>query len=169
MTYPAHPLDPRPSCDAVRWLVSRELRPSDARESWARGLTATLKVGLHFDVVQLPSGIVERGIHGIRDRDGIENHFHAVGITSAVIASRSQTAYSLLVPPGTSQNWKEPGTKCIGIDHPVNYLGVPVPTRREPPGAYWLLPPPEDDRILCDPAKIRTLTGKARERQGRTG
>ncbi|MFF4403421.1 hypothetical protein [Streptomyces sp. NPDC001404] len=154
---------------ATLWLVSRELRPSDARESWEKGITATLQVGLHFDVVQLPSGITERGIRGIRDRDGIENHFRAVGITSAVIVSRSQTAYSLLVPPGTSRDWKEPGTKCIGIDHPVNYLGVPVPTRREPPGAYWLLTAPEDDRMLCDPAKIRTLIGKARERQGRTG
>ncbi|MFF4406614.1 hypothetical protein [Streptomyces sp. NPDC001404] len=169
MTYPNDTADPSFQLPAALWLVSRELRPSDARESWSRGTAATLKVGLHFDVVQLFSGIVERGIRGIKDRDGIENHFRAVGITSAVIVSRSQTAYSLLVPPGTSQNWKEPGAKCIGIDHLINYLGVPVPTRREPPGAHWLLPAPEDDHMLCDPTKVRMLIGKTRERQGRTG
>ncbi|MFF4405846.1 hypothetical protein ACMATS_26830 [Streptoverticillium reticulum] len=169
MTYPNSSADPTLSYGPALWLVSRELRPSDARESWARGMTATLKVGLHFDVVQLPSGIVERGIHGIRDRDAIENHFRTTGITSAVIASRTQTRYSLLVPPGTFRDWATPGTQCIGIEHPVNYLGVPVPTRREPPGAYWLLPAPEDDLMLCAPASIRELVGKASDRRSPTG
>ncbi|GHF21739.1 hypothetical protein GCM10010359_24140 [Streptomyces morookaense] len=167
MTYSAQPIDPRVSGGAAAlWLVSRETRPSDARESWARGMTATLQVGLHFDVVQLPSGVVERGIHGIKDQAGIQDHFLAVGITSAVIVSRTQARYFLLVPPRTSRDWSEPGTQCIGADHPVNYLGVPAPTRREPPGAYWLLPAPDDSRMLCDPMKVRVLIGKSKHRQG---
>ncbi|MFF4403856.1 hypothetical protein [Streptomyces sp. NPDC001404] len=169
MTAPHNPSDPAFSMEAALWLVSRELRPLDARESWRRGVTATLMVGLHFDVVHLPAGIVERGIDGVTDRDAIHNHFRTAGITSAVIVSRTQTRYSLLVPPGTSQVWREPGVQCIGIDHPINYLGVPVPTRREPPGAYWLMPAPEDDRMLCDPVNIRLLIGKARARRGQTG
>ncbi|MCC2278018.1 hypothetical protein LKL35_21705 [Streptomyces sp. ET3-23] len=129
-------------------------------------MTATLQVGLHFDVVRLPSGVVERGIHGIKDQAGIQDHFLAVGITSAVVVSRTQTRYFLLVPPRTSRDWSEPGTQCIGADHPVNYLGVPARTRREPPGAHWLLPAPDDSRMLCDPMKVRVLIGKSKHRQG---
>lgn len=153
---------------AALWLVSRERRPDDARESWRRGVAATLQVGMHFDVVQVPSGIVENGMCGVKDRAAIQNHFRAVGITSAVIVSRTRTRYCLLVPPDTAQDWAEPGTQCIGRHHPTNYLGVPAPTRREPPGTHWLMPAPEDNGMLCDPANIRLLVGKAGRRQGQT-
>ncbi len=166
MTYVNRPAEPTLYLSAALWLVSRECRPSDARESWMQCMPAMLQVGLHFDVVQLPSGIVERGIDGVRDREGIEDHFRTIGITSAVIVSRTQTRYFLLVPPRTSRDWSEPGTQCIGADHPVNYLGVPAPTRREPPGAYWLLPAPDDSRMLCDPVKVRVLIGTSKHRQG---
>ncbi|MGW1195815.1 hypothetical protein ACWD4B_08125 [Streptomyces sp. NPDC002536] len=121
---------------------------------------------MHFDVVQLPSGIVENGICGIKDQTAIADHFRAVGITSAVIVSRTQTRYCLLVPPNAARDWAEPGTQCIGSEHPTNYLGVPAPTRREPPGAYWLMPAPEDSHMLCDPANVRLLISKAGRRQG---
>ncbi|MCC2274781.1 hypothetical protein LKL35_04910 [Streptomyces sp. ET3-23] len=127
-------------------------------------MTATLRVGMHFDVVQLPSGIVENGMRGIKDQAAVADHFRAAGITSAVIVSRTQTRYFVLVPPGTARDWAEPGTQCIGSEHRTDYLGVPTPTRREPPGAYWLMPAPDDGRMLCDPANIRLLIGKARKR-----
>ncbi|NVK77700.1 hypothetical protein [Streptomyces morookaense] len=168
MPNPNTPTDPNLHLPAALWLVSRERRPLDARESWTSGAPATLKVGLHFDVVHLPSSVVERGIDGITDRDAIRHHFRTAGLTSAVIVSRSQTRYSVLVPPGASRDWAEPGIPCIGIESPINYVGVPVPTRREPPGSYWLMPAPDDECMLCDPANIRLLIGKARARQGRT-
>ncbi|MFF4404149.1 hypothetical protein [Streptomyces sp. NPDC001404] len=168
MTHPTLPIDPRLCQGAALWLVSRELRPGDARESWMRGVVATLQVGLHFDVVQLPSGIVENGICGIKDRVAIVDHFRMAGLTHSVIISRTQTRYFLLVPPNTYQDWAEPGTQCIGRDHPTNYLGVPAPAHREPPGAHWLMPAPEDNGMLCDPANIRLLVGKAGRRQGQT-
>ncbi|MEU7167893.1 hypothetical protein AB0A70_25160 [Streptomyces morookaense] len=165
MTHPTLPIDPRLCQGAALWLVSRELRPSDARESWMRGVVATLQVGLHFDVVQLPSGVVENGICGIKNQATIADHFRTAGLTSSVIVSRTQTRYFLLVPPNTYQDWTEPGTQCIGREHPTSYVGVPAPTRREPPGAYWLMPAPEDDSMLCDPVNVRLLVGKDRRRQ----
>ncbi|MCC2277296.1 hypothetical protein LKL35_18000 [Streptomyces sp. ET3-23] len=52
---------------------------------------------------------MERGIHGVRGRAAIDDHFRTAGITSVVIASRTLTRYSLLVSPGTFRDWAVPG------------------------------------------------------------
>ncbi|MEV5506003.1 hypothetical protein [Streptomyces orinoci] len=142
---------------AERWLVSRETHPGVAREAWSQGRTATLRLGNPFEAIHLPAKLVEGRIHGIKDRAAIERRFRAAGIGGAVIVSRSHDRYSVLVPPGTAEHWATPGTECLGREHPFGYLSVPPPHRVEPPGAYWLLDPPENENGLCDPPRVRML------------
>lgn len=142
------------------WLVSRETHPRVAREAWAKGLPATLRAGIHFDAVHIPATLVERTIPVPRDRDAIEHHFRTAGITTAVLISRRQDRYSILVPPDTANTWNVPGTHCLGSTHHTNYLATPPPTRHEPPGAHWLLPAPEGEHQLCPPDTIRALLNR---------
>ncbi|MBH1937086.1 hypothetical protein I5Q34_22925 [Streptomyces sp. AV19] len=153
---------------AANWLVSREPHPRTAREAWAKGLPATLRAGRHFAAVHAPAAFVESGIIGIRDRDAVERHFRTAGINSAVIVSRRQHQYTVLVPATTALTWNEPGTHCLGNDHWTNYLAVPPPVRREPPGAHWLFPAPHDDVTLADPVALRLLLGRSKSQQNDT-
>ncbi|MBH1938378.1 hypothetical protein I5Q34_29670 [Streptomyces sp. AV19] len=166
-TCPCH----RTTDKAGRWLVSRETHPRVAREAWSKGLPATLRAGIHFDAVHVPAALVEDGIRGSRDRDAVERHFRAVGITTAVLVSRRRDRYSILVPPDTADTWNVPGAQCLGATNHTNYLATPPPTRHEPPGAHWLLPAPEGDQDLCVPDCIRALLACTRlvGLDGRTG
>ncbi|WP_171166837.1 hypothetical protein [Streptomyces sp. I05A-00742] len=152
-------LDPWLSTGAAAWLVSREVHPRVAREAWAKGLPATLRSGAHFDAVHIVASLIEHRAAS-RERDAVEAHFRAAGITGAVIVSRRHDRYTTLVPPGTSDFWDFPHTQCLGRD----YVTTPVPTRREPPGAYWLLPAPDGELALCPPARLRALLCTTTER-----
>ncbi|WP_171161887.1 hypothetical protein [Streptomyces sp. I05A-00742] len=141
---------------AAAWLVSREVHPRVAREAWAKGLPATLRSGIHFDAVHIPAALIEDRAAS-RQRESIEAHFRSAGITGSVIVSRLRDRYTALVPPDTADTWDVHRTECLGAGCHTNYLATPVPTRREPPGAYWLLPAPDGPEMLCAPDRLREL------------
>ncbi|GAA0472653.1 hypothetical protein ACFQ2B_03705 [Streptomyces stramineus] len=147
---------PDTTWDAARWLLCRTDLPYRARDTWARGASAGIRVSEHFDALYLPAPLVERALV-IRDRDAVEAHLRDAGLTHGVIVPRTRLDYVLLVPPGTSATWAEPRTECRGRGYPSHYVTAPPPTRREPPGAYWILPPPTDRAQLCPPELVRDL------------
>ncbi|MCD9141074.1 hypothetical protein [Streptomyces albireticuli] len=148
---------PSLTSDAARWLLRRETSPWRMQEDWARGANAG--IGLeHFNAVYLPADLVEDGMpSSIRDRDGTEAHLRAAGLTHGVIVPKTRLHYVLLVPPGTADTWAEPRTECRSRRAHAGYVAAPPPTRRDRPGAYWILPPPESDGDLCDPEVVRIL------------
>ncbi|WP_414168749.1 hypothetical protein ACMATS_21455 [Streptoverticillium reticulum] len=146
---------------ASRWLLSRETHPYLAREAWMRDTVAVLQAGLHFDAVLLPAHVVHR-LTGTSEMAAVERVFRVAGIDGAVIVDRPNRGYTVLVPPGTSTTWHVPGIDCLGKDHPRGYVRVPAPHRAEPPGAYWLLTPPDDSAGLCDVDALRKLIGAER-------
>lgn len=146
---------------SAQWLTSGEAHPYDVLSTWRRKLPATLRSGHRFDAVHLPVALVEAGIDGVQDKDTIEAHFRAVGISSSVTVSRTGHQYTVLVPPGTTRHWKEPGTTTAGNP---GYVSLPTPVRHGPPGAYWLLPAPEDESMLCALVNLRLLIGKSKAR-----
>ncbi|MCD9190982.1 hypothetical protein [Streptomyces albireticuli] len=150
---------------AARWLLRRETSPWHAQEYWARGASAG--IGLqHFEAAYLPADTVEgKMASSVRDCDGVEAHLRAAGLTHGVIVPKSRLHYVMLVPPGTADTWAEPRTECRSRRHHAGYVAAPPPAHRSQPGAYWLLPPPEADEDLCDPAAVRALIRQAaRER-----
>ncbi|MGK5641091.1 hypothetical protein ACSNOK_22665 [Streptomyces sp. URMC 126] len=149
-------LHPWLATGAAAWLVSREVHPRVAREAWAKGLPATLRAGIHFDVVHLPAALAEAGAAS-RERDAVAARFREAGITASVIVSRRRDRYSVLVPPDTAATWDVAHTHCLGASCHTNYLAAPVPTRRHPPGAFWLLPAPDGPDALCAPERLRVL------------
>ncbi|KAB7836438.1 hypothetical protein [Streptomyces mobaraensis] len=145
------------------WLVSREVHPGVAREAWAKGLPATLRAGIHFDAVHVSAALVESRVES-RERGAVEAWFRDAGITAAVIVSRLRDRYTALVSPDTAAGWDVAHTHCLGATRHTPYLAVPVPTRRRPPGAFWLLPAPDDDGMLCAAERLRELLGGAAAR-----
>lgn len=141
---------------ATRWLVSREVHPSEAREAWARGEPAMIRMGIHLEAVRLPAALVHARAGG-EDRKAVEATFRQAGILGAVIADAYRRWYYALVPPGTSAVWDEPGLVCCG---PGAYLGVPATHRADPPGSYWLLTPPTGEADLCRPGDLRKLAAE---------
>lgn len=144
---------------AAQWLVSREIHPRVAREEWMRDKPAMLRTGVHFDAIRLPA----RAVHflaGGEDRDSVESVFREAGIDSAVIADPPRGWYYVLVPPGTTIASNGSGFEVLGESH---YLGVPSPHRAEPPGTYWLLTPPDDERALCDPCDVEQLISASQQ------
>ncbi|MBZ4323220.1 hypothetical protein [Streptomyces huiliensis] len=151
-------LHPWLATGAAAWLVSREVHPRVAREAWAKGLPATLRAGIHFDAVHVPAALVESRVAS-RERGVVEARFREVGIGAAVIVSRLRDRYTALVPPDAAATWDVAGTQCLGASCHTPYLATPVPTRRRPPGAFWLLPAPDGDGMLCAPGRLRELLG----------
>ncbi|MCC2279664.1 hypothetical protein LKL35_30175 [Streptomyces sp. ET3-23] len=143
---------------AARWLLSREPHPYPVREAWMRDTAAVLRTGLHFDAVLLPGHVVHR-LSGSAERRAVERVFRVAGIGGAVIVDRPHRGYTVLVAPGTSTTWSVPGIDCLGAAHPLGYVRIPAPHRAEPPGAYWLLTPPDAGEGLCDPGALRRLIG----------
>ncbi|MGK5642373.1 hypothetical protein ACSNOK_29270, partial [Streptomyces sp. URMC 126] len=43
---------------AADWLVSRDPRPREIRETWMRDAPAMLRTGLHFEAVRLAGAVV---------------------------------------------------------------------------------------------------------------
>ncbi|GHF51193.1 hypothetical protein GCM10010359_61940 [Streptomyces morookaense] len=119
-----------------------------------RGEPAILRTGILFEAVRLPASMVHHHA-GSSERDDVERALRTAGIDSAVIADPARRWYYALVPPGTATTWHEPGTEVLGQGH---YLGVPAPHQAEPPGAHWLLTPPDSQSALCPPDSLRELT-----------
>ncbi|MFI0736562.1 hypothetical protein ACH4PU_00405 [Streptomyces sp. NPDC021100] len=134
-----------------------------AREARAKGLPATLRAGVHFDAVHVSAALVERRAAS-RERGAVEAWFREGGITAAVIVSRLRDRYTALVPPDAATGWDVVHTHCLGATRHTPYLAVPVPTRRRPPGAFWLLPAPDGEGMLCAPDRLRELLGGASPR-----
>ncbi|AZQ74104.1 hypothetical protein EKH77_25330 [Streptomyces luteoverticillatus] len=138
---------------AAQWLVSRETHPREAREAWARGEPAIIRMGVHVEAVRLPARFVHARAGG-EGRAVVEGVFRQVGVLRAVIADAHRRWYYALVPPGTSAAGDEPRLVCCGTG---GYLGVPPTHRVEPPGTYWLLAPPAGEADLCDLDALREL------------
>ncbi|ARZ66552.1 hypothetical protein SMD11_0886 [Streptomyces albireticuli] len=152
---------PSLTSDAAHWLLCRETSPWRAREDWARGANAGIRLQ-HFDAVYLPADLVEERMpSSIRDREGVEAHLRAAGLTHGVIVPKAQLHYVMLVPPSTADTWAEPRTECRSRRDHAGYVAAPPPARRSRPGAYWILPPPESDENLCDPESVRGLMQRA--------
>ncbi|MCC3769016.1 hypothetical protein [Streptomyces sp. UNOC14_S4] len=116
--------------------------------------------------------MVEQRLPGsIRTRDAVEAHLRAAGIDHGVITTRNRLHYVVLVPPGTSTTWTQPGTWCYGKHSPAPYITAPPPHRAHPPGAYWLLPPPANRTELCHATHVRDVITAATSHAGesRTG
>ncbi|MCC3769004.1 hypothetical protein, partial [Streptomyces sp. UNOC14_S4] len=119
-------LDPALTSAPARWLLCRETLPYRARETWAYGHSAGIRVGEHFDALFLPADMVEQRLPGsIRTRDAVEAHLRAAGVDHGVIATRNRLHYVVLVPAGTSTTWDEPGTWCYGKHSPAPYITAP--------------------------------------------
>ncbi|MBZ4319900.1 hypothetical protein [Streptomyces huiliensis] len=139
------------------WLVSRDPRPREIRETWMRDAPAMLRTGLHFEAVRLAAGVL--GIAaGSGAREAVEEAFRAAGVEDSVIADPSGRWFYALVPTGTAREWDVPGVHVLAADH---YLGVPAPHRADPPGTHWFLCPPQDEGDLCDPVALRRLIAVA--------
>lgn len=139
------------------WLVSRDPRPREIRETWMRDAPAMLRTGLHFEAVRLAVSVVGV-VADSGERDAIEDAFRAAGIENAVIADPYGRWFYVLVPTGTAGEWDIPGIHVLAADH---YLGVPAPHRADPPGTHWLLCPPQGEEDLADPAALRRLIAAA--------
>ncbi len=140
---------------AERWLAG--LDPYDLVSSaWRSGGIASIEA-VAFDAISLHVTEVTAGIRGIKDEAAIEAHFVAAGITHGVIVTRTRTLYTVLVPPGSTRGWKEPGTSCIGRGRHTKFVAAPRSTRTSWPGGYWLLPAPDCPEQLSAPAKVRRL------------
>lgn len=145
---------------AMRWLVSRERHPRDARESWEQGRAATLSAGFHFDAIRLWSPYVKGAIKGAKDRPAIETRFRDAGIAAAVIVSRTKEWYTVLVRPEAGRGRDVPDTEYLG--RTMGYIAAPTPSRREPPGSYWLLPAPDEPSMLATSTAVQQLLGRDR-------
>ncbi|MGI5340734.1 hypothetical protein ACQEVS_26725 [Streptomyces sp. CA-181903] len=139
------------------WLVSRDPRPREIRETWMRDAPAMLRTGMHFEAVRLAAGVVGV-LAGSGERDAVEGAFKAAGVASAVIVDPSGRWFYVLVPPGTAMGWDVPGIHVLAADH---FLGVPAPYRADPPGTHWLLCPPQGEEELVDPGALRQLIAAA--------
>jgi hypothetical protein len=149
--------DPDLTEQAARYLLYRDPSPSRTRDAWAAGRTASIRTGVSFDALYVSADAVEKAMPGsIRDRDAVEAHLRAVGLTHGVIVPRSRLDYIFVVPPGTSATWVVPRHSVRG-----RYFGDSVtaspPSRCQPPGAYWILPPPGRREDLCDLERVRDL------------
>ncbi|KNB54341.1 hypothetical protein [Streptomyces caatingaensis] len=154
MTPVVHPTQRHPG---ALWLVSRVVHPRLVHEAWALGQTPAIEIGHRFDAINLPSGIVEAAVTGIRTDDAVEMAFRRVGIGHGVVVSRRRDLYTVLVQPGTARAWRVSGTTSVGVHDHLRYLCTPHPGRREGPGAFWLLPAPERDGQLAEAGHVLRL------------
>ncbi|MBH1937594.1 hypothetical protein I5Q34_25540 [Streptomyces sp. AV19] len=139
---------------AVEWLAAQSDDPRRVRREWAQDRPALVPAaGPRFDTIRLPATIVH-GAAGGTTREGIEAVLAAHGITSAVITDRPRRGYCVLVPPGTHRRWNLRGIECPA---PSCRIALPAPYRAEPPGTFWLLSPPGEERSLCAPERVRAL------------
>lgn len=159
---PDSQLPPSLDYQAARWLASQENDPAATRRQWWENQPALIHLGLHFEAIRLPAAILHR-IAGANSRDRIESTLRDRGIDSAVIADSPRRWYYALVPPGTAAQWRVRGIEALGAD---SLLGVPAPHYSEGPGTYWLLAPPDNDSMLCDPDAVRKLISSDRQAEG---
>lgn len=136
------------------WLVSRVVHPRLIHEAWTLGQTPAIEIGHRFDVIHLPTAVVEAAVTGSKTDDAVAEAFHRIGIDHGVVVSRRRDLYTVLVQPGTARTWNVPGTTSIGPHDHIRYLRAPHPQRREGPGAFWLLPAPARDGQLAEAAHV---------------
>jgi hypothetical protein len=72
------------------------------------------------------------------------------GASGAVIGNGFVAVLCWLLPPGSAERWRTPGTRALGPGH---HLTVPPPGRTRGPGPYWVVHP-TDGRWLTDPAAL---------------
>ncbi|MEV4438539.1 hypothetical protein AB0K09_05870 [Streptomyces sp. NPDC049577] len=148
---------------AVSWLTRNESEPARAHERWALGQSAAITVGRTFDLIVLPSQLIEATIKAPRDGWAIEGTFRRAGITCGVVVSRRQDTYQVLVRPGTARKWSADEATAIGADAHQPFLHAPPPGRRSGPGAFWLLLCPEaSDQLASADMVLALLRGDAR-------
>ncbi|MBH1935476.1 hypothetical protein I5Q34_14540 [Streptomyces sp. AV19] len=157
-----HPTQRHPG---ARWLVSRVVHPRLVHEAWVLGQAPAIEVGHRFDVIHLPAGIVEAAVTGIKTDDAVEEAFRRIGIGHGVVVSRRRDLYTVLVRPGTARTWQVPGTVSVGSHDHLRYLRAPHPEHREGPGAFWLLPVPDQDDQLAEAAHLLKFLSVSRGRR----
>lgn len=148
--------------DAVAaWLASTAPAPGTAHEDWSKRLdgVAFLPLGVHFDAVRIPSGLIRAVAGGTTDRE-IAVALEEL-LSGGPVLNTSYRWFHALVPLGTREKWTRTDAECVGDG---TWLYVPHPTWTSC-GIYWAVPP-RAVGALCAPKDVERLLARAARAAG---
>ncbi|WP_079406081.1 hypothetical protein [Streptomyces sp. 3211] len=151
------------SCKKTADRYARSLAdPAAAHAAWREHGVAVLPLGVRFEAVRIPDGLVHGAVESSEDR--VVDLPLALALEGPVIHDARGRNHYALVAPGTALRWRSRGAvECLGDG---THLGVPDPVRdRAAPGrCLYRAVAPGAGAHFCHVAAVRLLVrvGEAR-------
>ncbi|MFF3697092.1 hypothetical protein [Streptomyces sp. NPDC002221] len=140
------------------WLAGPMPEAVPVLREWGRDPEATpvIALGTRFEAVRIADAVVHAAVSSTAH--ATLAWFLAEYLQGAVI--RDSGAYYALAPTRTARDWQAPASRCLGRGAG---LAVPHPSRRQGPGAHWVVAP---ERVgdVCDPVRVADLARVGQER-----
>lgn len=144
-----------PSRSPLNWLAQASPDPEEALSEWAHSPAVLLPLGRLFTAVRIPGDLVHAaaGTGNAADVADILTQCLDGPVIADARAGRHVVYYALLSPADAALWTRGRDAECLGEGV---YLSVPYPSRTEPPGPHWAVPP-RAAGDLCDRESVASL------------